>query len=91
MKDLIEILKEMEKDKQRLIVNTEFYNLHKDAFDEVEKKNHVIIHHYNFILKDKIYVVRSQRELEALIFKPLKLNEPNPCLGEFHTEDLYVE
>lgn len=92
IEQLNKIIEEIYKDKKRVVVNTEVYNLHKDAFDQAEKNNHVIIHHYDMIPKDKIYVVGSQREFEALMFKPLnlKLDESNVRCGKFHPEDLYV-
>jgi len=86
------ILEEMDKDKQRVVVNTEVYYLYKDVFDQAEKNNHVIICHYDIIPKDKIYIVGSRRDLETLMFKPLnlKLDEMNVCCGKFHPEDIYV-
>jgi len=74
IEEIDKILKEIDKDKQRIIIHPFLYNKYKDKFDQIKKEYYVVIIENNLIPADKIIVMESERDSEERMFNPLLLN-----------------
>lgn len=72
-KEIEKILKEMDKDKQRIIAHPFLYNKYKEKFEEIKKQYFVTIFESSLIPIDKIYVFDSEKNIEKDMIKSLPI------------------
>jgi hypothetical protein len=73
--ELDKIIKEIDKDKQRIVMHPDLYNKYKDKIDRIETEYFAIVIINSSVPVNKVFVVESERNMDKRLFSPF------PALG----------